>query len=57
MMNITPIDPIVLAALVGLSLAGAVDVAINGHITWRTALWAALFLGGFWVNYNNGGNK
>jgi len=51
-MNFSPIDPLILAALVGLSMCGAVDVALHGAITWRTALWAGLFLGGFWVNYN-----
>jgi len=56
-MNFTPIDPLILAAIVGFSMCAAVDVALTGQITWRTALWAGLFLGGFWVNYSQGGKK
>jgi hypothetical protein len=51
-MSFYPVDPLILAALIGLSLAAAVDVATHGRLTYHTALWAILFLGGFYVNYH-----
>lgn len=56
-MTFTPIDPLYLAALVALAFAALVDISITGQITYRTPLWAFLFIGGFWVNYTQGGQK
>lgn len=56
-MNFSPIDPLYVAALVGLAFAALVDVSMTGQVTWRTPLWAFLFIGGFWVNYSQGGKK
>lgn len=43
-----------LAAIVGLSICGAVDVALNGRVTWLTPVWASLFVIGFHLNYGGG---
>lgn len=56
-MNIIPIDPLILAAFIGVFMCAAVDISLHGQLTWRTAVWAGLFLGGFYVNYYQQGGK
>jgi hypothetical protein len=53
-MIIDPVSPLLIAGLVGMSIGLAVDVAMFGHPTWRTPVWACVFLIGFWYNHNYG---
>jgi hypothetical protein len=49
-----PVSPLLIGGLVGMSIGLAVDVAMFGHPTWRTPVWACVFLIGFWYNHNYG---